>query len=66
MQSAVPGRLGQLWFTPEKEGIYFGQCTTLCGKDHAYMPITVKVVSQAAYDAWVQQAKGGKIILASN
>jgi cytochrome c oxidase subunit II len=66
MQSAVPGRLGQLWFTAEKEGIYFGQCTTLCGKDHAYMPITVKVVSQAAYDAWVQQAKGGKIILASN
>ncbi len=66
MQSAVPGRLGQLWFTAEREGIYFGQCTTLCGKDHAYMPITVKVVSQAAYDAWVEQAKGGKIVLASN
>ncbi len=66
MQSAVPGRLGQLWFTAEKEGVYFGQCTTLCGKDHAYMPITVKVVSQEAYDKWVQQAKGGKIVLASN
>lgn len=66
MQSAVPGRLGQLWFTAEKEGIYFGQCTTLCGKDHAYMPITVKVVSQAAYDAWVAQAKGGNVVLAAN
>ena len=66
MQSAVPGRLGQLWFTAEKEGIYFGQCTTLCGKDHAYMPITVKVVSQEAYDKWVEQAKGGNVVLASN
>jgi cytochrome c oxidase subunit II len=64
MQSAVPGRLGQLWFKAEREGIYFGQCTTLCGKDHAYMPITVKVVSQAAYDAWVLQAKGGNVLLA--
>ena len=66
MQSAVPGRLGQLWFTAEKEGIYFGQCTTLCGKDHAYMPITVKVVSQEAYDKWIEQAKGGNVVLASN
>lgn len=64
--SAVPGRLNQLWFKAEQEGVYFGQCTTLCGKDHAYMPITVKVVSQEAYDKWVQQAKGGKIVLASN
>ncbi|MDP4891587.1 cytochrome c oxidase subunit II [Cypionkella sp.] len=66
MQSAVPGRLGQLWFTAEREGVYFGQCTTLCGKDHAYMPITVKVVSQEAYDKWVEQAKGGNVVLASN
>lgn len=66
MQSAVPGRLGQLWFTAEKEGVYFGQCTNICGKDHAYMPITVKVVSQAAYDKWVEQAKGGNVILAAN
>jgi cytochrome c oxidase subunit 2 len=47
MQDGVPGRLAQLWFTPEKEGIYFGQCSELCGQMHAYMPITVKVVSQA-------------------
>lgn len=66
MQSAVPGRLGQLWFTAEREGVYFGQCTTLCGKDHAYMPITVKVVSQEAYDEWVEQSKGGNVVLASN
>lgn len=66
MQSGVPGRIGQLWFKAEREGVYFGQCTTLCGKDHAYMPITVKVVSQEAYDAWVEQAKGGNLTLAMN
>lgn len=55
-QDAVPGRLAQLWFKAEKEGIYFGQCSELCGKDHAYMPITVKVVSQEAYEAWLQGA----------
>ncbi len=55
-QDAVPGRLAQLWFKAEKEGIYFGQCSELCGKDHAYMPITVKVVSQEAYDEWLAGA----------
>jgi cytochrome c oxidase subunit 2 len=57
-QDAVPGRLAQLWFAAEREGIYFGQCSELCGKDHAYMPITVKVVSQETYDAWLAEAKG--------
>ncbi|SDI67600.1 cytochrome c oxidase subunit II [Lutimaribacter saemankumensis] len=55
-QDAVPGRIAQLWFNAEKEGVYFGQCSELCGKDHAYMPITVKVVSQEAYDAWLKGA----------
>jgi len=55
-QDAVPGRLAQLWFKAEKEGIYFGQCSELCGKDHAYMPITVKVVSQEDYDAWLKSS----------
>ncbi|MGB2409138.1 MAG: cytochrome c oxidase subunit II, partial [Paracoccaceae bacterium] len=55
-QDAVPGRLAQLWFEADKEGIYFGQCSELCGKDHAYMSITVKVVSQEAYDAWLNGA----------
>ena len=66
MQSGVPGRLGQLWFKADREGVYFGQCTTLCGKDHAYMPITVKVVSQEAYDKWIESAKAGNYQLASN
>ena len=41
----------------EKEGVYFGQCSELCGKDHAYMPITVKVVSEEAYESWLKGAK---------
>jgi cytochrome c oxidase subunit 2 len=57
-QDAVPGRLAELWFAAEREGIYFGQCSELCGKDHAYMPITVKVVSQETYDAWLAAAGG--------
>ncbi|TMV07724.1 cytochrome c oxidase subunit II [Ruegeria sediminis] len=56
-QDAVPGRLAELWFKAEKEGIYFGQCSELCGKDHAYMPITVKVVSEEAYAEWLASAK---------
>ncbi|NJM81987.1 MAG: cytochrome c oxidase subunit II [Tabrizicola sp.] len=59
MQDGVPGRLAALWFKAEKEGIYFGQCSELCGQLHAYMPITVKVVSQEAYDAWLAKAKTG-------
>jgi len=55
-QDAVPGRIAQLWFAAEKEGIYFGQCSELCGKDHAYMPITVKVVSEEAYQEWLNGA----------
>ncbi|MFY0311656.1 cytochrome c oxidase subunit II [Leisingera sp. D0M16] len=58
-QDGVPGRLAQLWFKVDegKEGIYFGQCSELCGKDHSYMPITVKVVTQEEYDAWLEGAK---------
>lgn len=56
-QDAVPGRFAQLWFNAEQEGIYFGQCSELCGKDHAYMPITVKVVDPAVYEEWLATAK---------
>lgn len=56
-QDAVPGRLAELWFKAEQEGIYFGQCSELCGLNHAYMPITVKVVSEAAYEEWLAGAK---------
>ena len=57
-QDGVPGRLAELWFEVEegREGIYFGQCSELCGKDHAYMPITVKAVTQAEYEAWLDAA----------
>jgi len=55
-QDGVPGRLAELWFKAEKEGIFFGQCSELCGKDHAYMPITVEVVSEEAYEEWLQGA----------
>jgi cytochrome c oxidase subunit II len=52
----IPGRLNETWFRAEQEGIYFGQCSELCGKDHSYMPITVKVVSEADYQAWLDWA----------
>ncbi|WP_010139692.1 cytochrome c oxidase subunit II [Oceanicola sp. S124] len=62
-QDAVPGRFAQLWFSAEQEGVYFGQCSELCGKDHAYMPITVKVVSQEVYDAWLAAcAEAGQFV----
>lgn len=62
-QDAVPGRLAQLWFAAEQEGVYFGQCSELCGKDHAYMPITVKVVSPEVYEAWLaaSEEEGGYV-----
>ncbi|WP_417719776.1 cytochrome c oxidase subunit II [Salipiger sp.] len=62
-QDAVPGRIAELWFNAKDEGIYFGQCSELCGISHAYMPITVKVVSQEAYDAWLAaaQEEGGYV-----
>ena len=54
---AVPGRLNETWFKATREGIYYGQCSELCGKDHAYMPIAVRVVSERDYAAWLDQAK---------
>ena len=49
---AIPGRLNETWFKANKEGIYYGQCSELCVKDHAFMPIVVKVVNDQAYDEW--------------
>ena len=54
---AVPGRLNETWFKAEKVGTYYGQCSELCGIDHAFMPIEIKVVSQADFDAWVASKK---------
>lgn len=56
-QDAVPGRIAQAWFQVDQEGVYFGQCSELCGINHSYMPITVKAVSQEKYDAWLAGAK---------
>jgi cytochrome c oxidase subunit 2 len=50
---AVPGRTNDTWFKTDRVGTYYGQCSQLCGTDHSYMPIEVKVVSQADFDAWV-------------
>jgi cytochrome c oxidase subunit 2 len=54
---AVPGRLNDTWFRATSEGLFHGQCSELCGKDHAYMPITVRVVSDAEFAAWVETEK---------
>jgi len=54
---SIPGRLNETWFRATREGIYYGQCSELCGKDHAFMPIAVRVVSGAAFAAWVEEAK---------
>jgi cytochrome c oxidase subunit 2 len=54
---AVPGRTNETWFKAEKEGLYYGQCSQLCGKDHAFMPIAVRVVSDAQFKTWLETAK---------
>lgn len=54
---AIPGRLNQTWFKAEREGVYYGQCSNICGQNHAYMPIAFRVVSQEKYAAWVAAAK---------
>ncbi|WP_444718905.1 cytochrome c oxidase subunit II [Paucibacter soli] len=56
-QDAIPGFVRDTWFRAEKEGDFYGQCAELCGKEHAYMPIHVKVLSAAAYSAWVDGEK---------
>jgi len=54
---AIPGRLNETWFKATKEGIYYGQCSELCGKNHAYMPIAVRVVSESEFNGWLEEAK---------
>jgi cytochrome c oxidase subunit 2 len=58
-KDAVPGRLNETWFRAEREGVYYGQCSEICGTNHGFMPIAVEVVSKAAFDAWVKKAQGG-------
>ncbi len=54
---AIPGRLNEIWFKAEREGVYYGQCSELCGNGHPYMPIEVRVVSEQQYAAWLTEAK---------
>ncbi len=56
---AIPGRLNEGWFLVEKPGVYYGQCSELCGVDHAFMPIEVRVVPQAQFDRWAELMKAG-------
>ena len=54
---AVPGRINQTWFNANREGKFYGECSELCGARHAFMPITVEVVSQERFDQWVAEAR---------
>ena len=54
---AIPGRLSQTWFKAEQEGVFYGQCSNICGINHAFMPIEIRVVSEGAYSAWLVDAK---------
>jgi cytochrome c oxidase subunit 2 len=73
-QDAIPGFVRDTWFKAEKTGDFYGQCQELCGKEHAYMPIHVKVLSEADYSAWVKsqqptksaQATSGQLVAAAN
>ena len=58
---AVPGRLNETWFNARKEGVYYGECRELCGKDHAFMPIAVRVVPQDQFDAWMKALEAGTV-----
>jgi len=54
---AVPGRLNETWFKVEREGVYHGQCSEMCGRNHAFMPITVRAVPEAEFEAWAETAR---------
>ncbi len=56
-RDAVPGRLNETWFRATREGLYYGQCSELCGTNHAFMPAAIRVVSDAAYATWLEAAK---------
>lgn len=65
-QDAIPGFIRDAWFKSETTGTFRGQCTELCGKDHAFMPIVVKVVTQEEYDAWLAAKKQGAAMAAAD
>jgi cytochrome c oxidase subunit 2 len=61
IMDAVPGRLNETWFNVRKEGVYYGECRELCGKDHAFMPIAVRVVTQDQFNTWMNALKAGSV-----
>jgi cytochrome c oxidase subunit II len=54
---AIPGRINETWFKATTEGVFYGQCSELCGKDHSFMPIAARVVSDSDFATWVGEAK---------
>ncbi len=62
---AVPGRINETWFRAERTGVYYGQCSELCGINHAYMPLQINVVTQAEFEQWVA-ARGGSMTFAAD
>ncbi|MFK9832806.1 hypothetical protein ACJEN1_24685, partial [Escherichia coli] len=62
---AIPGFINEVWFNVEKPGIYRGQCTVLCGRDHGFMPIVVEAKSPEDFDAWVKAQKGTDVAAAA-
>lgn len=60
-KDAIPGRVNETWFRAEREGVFYGQCSEICGTGHGFMPIAVEVVSRQAYEAWVSRAQAGNV-----
>ena len=56
-RDAIPGRINETWFKADRTGTFYGQCSELCGIKHAFMPITVNVVSEEEYNQWLGEAK---------
>ena len=56
-RDAIPGRINETWFKADRTGTFYGQCSELCGIKHAFMPITVNVVSEDEYNKWLEEAK---------
>jgi cytochrome c oxidase subunit 2 len=54
---AIPGRINETWFKATTEGVFYGQCSELCGKDHSFMPIAVRVVNEGDFNTWLSSAK---------
>jgi cytochrome c oxidase subunit II len=61
-KDSIPGRLNETWFHVNKEGVYYGQCSELCGVKHGFMPIVVEAVSKEKFEAWVASYKNKELV----